>query len=49
MTPEESDARLRKIHEEWREWCQRNPLPKFPEAIENPSDEGDAQRRTEDG
>jgi hypothetical protein len=28
MTPEESDSRLRKIHEAWREWCRRNPLPK---------------------
>jgi hypothetical protein len=24
MTPEESDARLRRIHEEWRRWCEAN-------------------------
>jgi hypothetical protein len=26
MTPEESDARLRAIHEEWRRWCAANPV-----------------------
>jgi hypothetical protein len=32
MTPEESDARLRKIHQEWRQWCADHPLPDLPES-----------------
>jgi hypothetical protein len=24
MTPEESDARLRRIYEDWRRWCEAN-------------------------
>jgi hypothetical protein len=32
MTPEESDARLRRIHEEWRRWCAAHPTGGFREA-----------------
>ena len=34
MTPEESDARLRKIHEEWRRWCAAHPTGDFRQADE---------------
>ena len=29
MTPEESDARLRQIHDEWRRWCAAHPATDF--------------------
>lgn len=29
MTPEESDARLRQIHDEWRRWCAAHPVADF--------------------
>jgi hypothetical protein len=42
MTPEESDARLRKIHEEWRRWCAEHPNGDFRQTGEPAPPDGTA-------
>jgi hypothetical protein len=39
MTPEESDARLRRIHEEWQRWCKAHPTGGFRIADAEPQED----------